>query len=172
LRKPGLEKPDEDFKGETIRITGIGTALDKVPRIAGVWEYACRAGTTTPFAFGKSLSSTQANFNGNSPYGGAANGPSLGRPCKVGSYKPNAWGLYDMHGNVWEWVADRYGPGNSYAESPRKDPHCKEDRLYISRGGAWNGQGQVCLLCTPGPCQPTGTTSDGIRVVCTLVGVR
>src|SRR5204863_6448340 len=62
------------------------------------WEYACRAGTTTPFAFGKALSSDQANFNGTLPYGGAAKGPHLNRPAKVGSYKPNAFGLYDMHG--------------------------------------------------------------------------
>jgi formylglycine-generating enzyme required for sulfatase activity len=136
------------------------------------WEYACRAGTTTPFAFGKSLSSTQANFNGNQPYGGAANGPHLQRPQKVGSYKPNAWGLYDMHGNVFEWVADRFGASNYYAEGPRKDPHCKEGRLYISRGGAWNCQGLMCRSAHRVPCQPIGTQSDGIRVVCTLGGAR
>src|SRR5205807_7859539 len=60
------------------------------------WEYACRAGTTTPFSFGTALSSTQANFNGTYPYGGAATGPYLRRTAKVGSYAPNAWGLYDM----------------------------------------------------------------------------
>ncbi len=72
------------------------------------WEYACRAGTETPFHFGNSLSSTQANVNGNRPYGGAEKGPALGRPSKVGSYAANAWGLYDMHGNVLQWCKDVY----------------------------------------------------------------
>jgi formylglycine-generating enzyme required for sulfatase activity len=136
------------------------------------WEYACRAGTSTPFAFGKALSSTQANFNGNSPYGGAASGPSLGRPCKVGSYKPNAWGLYDMHGNMWEWVADRYRASNFYAESPRKDPHCKIGPMYMSRGGAWAGTGLMCRSAYRAHCQPAGTLQDGIRVACTIGGAR
>ena len=67
------------------------------------WEFACRAGTRTAFHYGDSLSSRQANFDGNYPYGRAKKGPYLERTTPVGSYKPNAWGLYDMHGNVWEW---------------------------------------------------------------------
>ena len=67
------------------------------------WEYVCRAGTTTATAFGNSLSSTLANFNGAGPYGGAAKGPFLDMTIRVGSYAPNAWGVYDMHGNVDEW---------------------------------------------------------------------
>src|SRR5262249_39984449 len=61
------------------------------------WEYACRGGpcSSTPFHHGKSLSSTQANCHGNHPYGGAEKGPDLGRTCKVGTYKPNAFGLHD-----------------------------------------------------------------------------
>src|SRR5262249_46839160 len=74
---------------------------DRLPTEAE-WEYACRAGTSTAFHFGDSLSSTQANFDGRGPYGGAAQGPFLNRTSKVGSYRPNAFGLYDMHGNVFE----------------------------------------------------------------------
>jgi formylglycine-generating enzyme required for sulfatase activity len=101
------------------------------------WEYACRAGTTTPFAFGKSLSSRQANFDGRFPRGGEEKGPGLGRTCKVGSYKPNAWGLYDMHGNVWQWCQDWYDI-RYYKVSPRKDPGGpKAGRRRVARGSTW-----------------------------------
>ncbi|HEV3082696.1 MAG TPA: formylglycine-generating enzyme family protein, partial [Gemmataceae bacterium] len=110
------------------------------------WEYACRAGTTTPFHFGKSLSSKEANFNGNFPYGGAAKGDYLRRTAKVGSYAPNAWGLYDMYGNVAEWCSDWYDPGY-YRDSPKADPKgpakgvvatdYNNDFYRVVRGGCW-----------------------------------
>ena len=102
------------------------------------WEYACRAGTTTVFSFGDSLSSTQANFNGGKPYGGAAAGPFLARTSDVGSYPPNPWGFYDMHGNVSEFCADRMGnyPTGS-ATDPMGRASCSE---RPRRGGGWGGQ--------------------------------
>jgi formylglycine-generating enzyme required for sulfatase activity len=75
------------------------------------WEYSCRGGASSYQVFnpfGNSLSPTQANFDGNYPYGGAGKGAYLERTCKVGSYPANGFGLYDMHGNVWEWCADWY----------------------------------------------------------------
>jgi formylglycine-generating enzyme required for sulfatase activity len=114
------------------------------------WEYACRGGaaSTEPFNIdgkpSKSLSSTQANFNGNIPYAGEK-GPYLGRTCKVGSYRPNGFGLYDMHGNVREWCADCYDK-DYYGKSPRKDPlgpdNGSEERVF--RGGAWDSTGVYC----------------------------
>jgi formylglycine-generating enzyme required for sulfatase activity len=78
------------------------------------WEYACRGGRSSsqPFGVGdgRTLSSREANFNGNFPFGGAAKGLDLASTCPVGSYRPNALGLFDMHGNVFEWCADGYGP--------------------------------------------------------------
>jgi formylglycine-generating enzyme required for sulfatase activity/serine/threonine protein kinase len=70
------------------------------------WEYACRAGTTTPFNFGKADNGAESNCSGQSPYGTEEQGPALGRTVPVGSHQPNAFGLYDMHGNVWEWCWD------------------------------------------------------------------
>jgi len=66
------------------------------------WEYACRAGTTSAYSFGSSLNGQEANCNGNYPCGTSTKGPFLGKTVPVKSYAPNAWGLYDMHGNVWE----------------------------------------------------------------------
>ena len=98
------------------------------------WEYACRAGTTTATAFGDSLSSKQANFDGNAPYGGASKGPLLKRTTEVGSYPANAWGFHDMHGNVSEWCHDWYGdcPSGSTSDpvGPSIDPR-------VARGGTW-----------------------------------
>jgi uncharacterized protein (TIGR02996 family) len=110
------------------------------------WEYSCRGGgsSSTPFHFGHSLSSTQANFAGIHPYGGAAAGTYLGRTCKVGSYRPNAFGLYDMHGNVYEWCSDWYD-ATYYVSSPGRDPvGPPRGWLRVIRGGCWYHSGQNC----------------------------
>lgn len=106
------------------------------------WEYAARAGTTTEFAFGDNLSSNLANFDGSFPSGNAPKRKSLERTTKVGSYEPNAWGIYDMHGNVWEWVEDIYAPDykNFPADgSANLTVGNKEQRVL--RGSAWNNRG-------------------------------
>jgi formylglycine-generating enzyme required for sulfatase activity len=106
------------------------------------WEYACRAGTTTVFAFGDSISSLQANFAGTSPFGNAPKGPYLQKTVKVGSYQPNAFGLYDMHGNVWEWCEDLLS--DSYEGLPTDgSPNLSKGLnkgtpgLRVLRGGSW-----------------------------------
>jgi formylglycine-generating enzyme required for sulfatase activity len=98
------------------------------------WEYACRAGTTTTFSWGDTASSTQANFNGNYPYGGAATGPDLFRTTDIGQYAANPWGFHDMHGNVFEWTADWFEEFTSGAVS---DPVGSADGSYrVGRGGS------------------------------------
>ncbi len=103
------------------------------------WEYACRAGTLTPFHFGKVCNGKQANCNGNYPYGTDEKGPYLERTCPVGEYAANAWGLYDMSGNVYEWCQDWYGP---YADLKRRDPlredPIKDKKSRVLRGGSWS----------------------------------
>jgi formylglycine-generating enzyme required for sulfatase activity len=133
------------------------------------WEYACRAGTTTPFHFGKSASSTQANFIGHYPYGGAAKGPYLQRTCKVGSYKPNAWGLYDMHGNVCQWCSDWYDT-SYYKNSPKKDPKGPASAsIRVLRGGSWLYSGSSCRAANRDGLGADGRQHFiGFRVACVL----
>jgi formylglycine-generating enzyme required for sulfatase activity len=87
------------------------------------WEYAARAGTTTPFYTGNCINAEQANFNGNYDYNDCGKGIYKQQTTPVGSYSPNAWGLYDMAGNVWEWTSDCYENNN-----------CSK---RIMRGGSW-----------------------------------
>lgn len=105
------------------------------------WEYAARAGTTTAFAFGDNLSSSQANFDGNYPYGNAEKRKYLEKTVEVRSYQPNAWGLYDMHGNVGEWCANWAGE-EYYASSSSVDPtRPNSGSVRVFRGGSWYSYG-------------------------------
>ncbi len=99
------------------------------------WEYACRAGTPTPFNTGARLEEAQANCEARSPGAGDALSRGQRGPVPVGSYPPNAWGLYDCHGNVWEWTSDWYGP---YPAGRTIDP-CGPARgtRKVIRGGSW-----------------------------------
>ncbi len=106
------------------------------------WEYACRAGTDTPYFWGATLNGDKANCNGNYPYGTTTEGACLERTSAVGSYDANDWGLRDMHGNVWEWCEDWYGSYVSGAQTDPTGPKSGSDRVL--RGGSWSSYAEVC----------------------------
>ncbi len=110
----------EDAQAFCARLSRIEGKKYRLPT-AAYGEYACRAGTTGPFSFGASCDGSEANCDGNKPYGTTTGAPSLVRPTTVGSYRANAFGLYDMHGNVAEWCSDWYGAAY-YPAAPLEDP--------------------------------------------------
>ena len=140
------------------------------------WEYACRAGTTTDFAFGSVLLPSEANFSENGSQASAQ------QTCPVGSFQPNDWGFYDMHGNVWEWCSDWFDD-EYYGNSPADDPGGPEDGSHHTlRGGAASNAGYECSSYSRGEASSCDGPIDsspawgryealgdfGIRLVCEI----
>jgi formylglycine-generating enzyme required for sulfatase activity len=142
------------------------------------WEYACRAGTNTPFHFGSELNGSQANCNGNNPYpkiegwfGITKNkGPYLEKTTPVGKYPANAWALHDMHGNVWEWCLDQWHA--SYNGAPQDgsawvDQDVNNDKQRLLRGGSWYFVPRYCRSASRDHSPPDDASYIiGFRVVC------
>jgi formylglycine-generating enzyme required for sulfatase activity/serine/threonine protein kinase len=143
---PGFEQNDEhpvvcisweDVQGYLVWLSEMTGHTYRLPSEAE-WEYACRAGTETAFSFGDTIDSTMANYDGNFTYNGGPKGEFRRGTTRIGSYAPNAWGLHDMHGNVWEWVQDvvhedYYGgplDGSAWVEGGNQDRR-------VLRGGCW-----------------------------------
>ena len=120
------------------------------------WEYACRAGTTTKYYFGDDITSDLANYDGN-----------VGETTSVGQYSPNAFGLYDMHGNVWEWCQDKWH--DNYQDAPNDGRAWVSGgiSIFVLRGGSWDGFPRYCRSAYRGRDVPDDTVNDlGFRVAC------
>jgi formylglycine-generating enzyme required for sulfatase activity len=133
------------------------------------WEYACRAGTTTPFHFGETITTDLANYHGNYQYASAPKGKCRNETTAVGSFPPNAFGLYDMHGNVWEWCQDTWH--ENYNGAPRDGSawinNNNDSRLL--RGGSWFNNSRYCRSANRYGFGPVNRFySDGFRVVLVL----
>jgi len=108
------------------------------------WEYACRAGTTTPFYFGETITPDLVNYDGNHPYGSAPKGLYRKQTTDVGSFGPNPFGLYDMHGNVWEWCSDKWHDNYSGAPTDGSSWETGTDNNRVLRAGSWNCNTVYC----------------------------
>ncbi|MEB3342522.1 formylglycine-generating enzyme family protein, partial [Okeania sp.] len=109
------------------------------------WEYSCRTGTTTPFYFGETITPELVNYDGNYPYGNAPKGKYLAETTNVEAFKPNAFGLYDMHGNIWEWCQDVWH--ENYNGAPTDGSAWEvggDSNIRVLRGGCWYGYSRSC----------------------------
>jgi formylglycine-generating enzyme required for sulfatase activity len=128
------------------------------------WEYACRAGSTTPFYFGETISTDQANYDGRETYGKGSRGKHRIRTMPGASFPANAWGLCEMHGNAWEWCQslDREYPYR--ADDGRED--LKAQGRRVLRGGSWTEEPKGCRSASRNPADPHDRCINvGFRVV-------
>ncbi|MCA2907809.1 SUMF1/EgtB/PvdO family nonheme iron enzyme [Microcystis sp. M042S1] len=133
------------------------------------WEYACRAGTTTPFYFGETITGELANYDASNTYAEEAKGEYRQQTTPVGQFPPNAFGLYDMHGNVWEWCADTWH--DNYDGAPRDGSVWTEngdDNRSLLRGGSWYDYPDYCRSAYRSTYNRRDNNSInlGFRVVC------
>ncbi|CAD5975743.1 bifunctional serine/threonine-protein kinase/formylglycine-generating enzyme family protein [Planktothrix agardhii] len=151
-RQIDLNSDPSNFKGDNLPVEQVSWLeavefCDRLSQLTGrtyrlpseaEWEYACRAATTTPFYFGETITTDLVNYNGNSTYGSGPKGIYREKTTVVGSFPPNAFGLYDMHGNVWEWCADPWH--DNYNSAPTDGSVWESGGNTQSkclRGGSW-----------------------------------
>jgi formylglycine-generating enzyme required for sulfatase activity len=133
------------------------------------WEYACRAGTTSPFSFGETITIAVARYNGMHTFRDESPGQYPHVISAGGTFPPNAFGLYDMHGNLWEWCADNWL--DDYSSSPRDNSSYqnKDSRYRVARGGSWHEPPSLCRSATR--LKVLQTDADevmGFRVACDI----
>ncbi len=133
------------------------------------WEYACRAGSTTPFAFGAKLTSELANYNTSITYADGPDGAFRRQTTKVGMFPANAWGLHDMHGNVWEWCLDHWHDSYDGAPSDGSAWLTPGASYRLLRGGSWCDEPHDCRSASRDSGRPAYVFSNfGVRPCCLL----
>ncbi|PCJ16855.1 MAG: hypothetical protein COB02_15245 [Candidatus Cloacimonadota bacterium] len=140
--KVSCVEPDTLILLDESGVEAIPSSCFRLPTEAE-WEYAARAGTTSVFSFGDRLSVSKANYYGDYPYADGEKGLYREKTIRVGSFGPNLFGLYDMHGNVWEWCHDGYAQ-SYYGESDLENPNgSKGGPNTVLRGGSWSSSGKA-----------------------------
>ncbi|MFZ4639005.1 MAG: formylglycine-generating enzyme family protein [Nodosilinea sp.] len=155
------------------RLSTLKGATYRLPSEAE-WEYACRAGTTTPFSFGYRIIQEMANYNGKVSCQQSPTAASRNQTTPVGQFQPNAFGLYDMHGNVWEWCLDHWH--DNYQEAPTDGRAWLNKENFgsrVLRGGAWYSRPQYCRSASRNMLHLPRYRNNGFgfRVVCEAPGL-
>jgi eukaryotic-like serine/threonine-protein kinase len=136
------------------------------------WEYACRAGTSTPFTFGETITAEVVNYNGNAPYASAVEGENRKKTTPVGIFPANYFGLYDIHGNLWELCLDEWGDTyyNAFDAMIRGDMNSRDEyKIHVLRGGSWSSKADMCRSASRFKCLKGSRYPDiGFRVMCSL----
>jgi eukaryotic-like serine/threonine-protein kinase len=167
-----VERVDWNQAKEFCRRLSIKTGKTYTLPSESQWEYACRAGTTTPFTFGETITSNVANYEGNyngkESYRNEPKGVNRATTTDVMTFPPNAFGLYDMHGNVWEWCADTWS--DTYEDAPTDGSvWLDESPNMVLRGGAWSERPEICRSTSRiGNLPEIRVDAFGFRVVCAI----
>lgn len=135
------------------------------------WEFACRAGSAAPFSFGATISTDRANYDGNGVYGPGKKGNQRLRTVPKDSFRPNGWGLANMHGNVSEWCLSQHRPYPYRDDDGRNDPTGSAPRVL--RGGSWGDAPAACRSAFRAEADPTSQSmKSGVRVICLFLQNR
>jgi formylglycine-generating enzyme required for sulfatase activity len=178
-----LDPDPSKFKGETRPVEKVNwyEAVEFCQRLSQAtgrdyrlpseaeWEYACRAGTTTPFSFGEIITTDVANYDGNFTYGQSPKGEHRKQMTPVGSFPANRFGLYDMHGNVYEWCFDLWHSNYEGAPTDGSPWVTGKEQNRLLRGGSWNDHPRLCRSAYRYGVSPGVRNSFvGFRVCCSV----